>query len=102
MNGAFQKLSVPRRHAAHDVQTRPLSGEEVETFTRFRLPGQGGNRNQIKKILPTLYGIILLPLVWAHFKYVSQLRVMLIHLERTYPSTCFQLSFHQPVHRATI
>ncbi len=31
----------------HDVQTRPVCREEVETITGFRLPGEGDNRNQI-------------------------------------------------------
>ncbi len=40
---------VTRRDAAYDVQAWVVCREEVETFTRFRLPGEGGNRNQIQR-----------------------------------------------------
>ncbi len=32
-----------------NVQTRTVRREKVETITRFRLPGEGGNRNQIQR-----------------------------------------------------
>ena len=40
---------VTRRDAAYDVQAWAVCREEMETFTRFRLPGEGGNRNQIQR-----------------------------------------------------
>jgi glycosyltransferase involved in cell wall biosynthesis len=36
-------------HAAYDVQDRTVRREEVEAITRVRLPGQGGNWNQIQR-----------------------------------------------------
>ena len=47
-NQTFSGRPVVRWNAAHDVQTRAVCREEVETITRFRLPGEGGNRNQIQ------------------------------------------------------
>ena len=44
-----EQTPAERRYAEYDVQTRSMCREEVETITRFRLPGEGGNRNQIQR-----------------------------------------------------
>ncbi len=45
LNPAYKELKADL--TLHDVQTRPVCREEVETITGFRLSGEGDNRNQI-------------------------------------------------------